>query len=183
MEAMFVLGPHSRLVLAGAAFASFAASFVATPLVARSAADLPAHSPLPATPSPAVSSRVPIVPRRDPFAGDVPATSPLASPPSAALALPAIPATLRPLPPNAGAPPLPFEIVVQQTRVTAVVTGTHPFALVDEAGSTRIVTLRDRLAGETIVAITSRGVQLERGRLLAVDPASSAQPASETVDR
>jgi hypothetical protein len=177
---VLVLGPRSRVVLAGAAFASFAASFVATPLVARSAGDLAAPSMPSATPAAVIATRAALVPRRDPFAVDPQQNAP--APP--AVALPAIPASLGPLPPNAGAPPPPFALSAQPARVTAVVTGVHPFALVDDGGASRIVTLHDRIAGESIVAITPLGVQLERGRLLNVNPVSSAPHAvSETPDR
>lgn len=190
------LGRSSRMLLAFTAFAAFAGSFVTTPIVARGAAGShPMDTPVVrALPAPSIAGAV--LPRRDPFTGDpsraVAATAPLASVPNAAStsvaspAMPlfsAIPPTLRPLPPNDGvasAPP-PFgrppsalpALVATTARVTAVVTGAHPFALVDEAGTTRLVTVGDRIAAETIVAITADGIRLARGAVLAVAPVSS----------
>ena len=84
-----------------------------------------------------------------------------------------IPRALGPLPPNAGAMNAQLPFVAQTARVTAVVTGAHPFALVEDAGTTRLVTVGDRIAGELIAAIDGRGVRLANGRLLAVAPAAT----------
>jgi hypothetical protein len=183
------------MLLAFAAFAAFAGSFVTTPIVARGAAGShPMNTPVVrALPAPSIAGVV--LPRRDPFTGDpsrAVAATPLASVPNAAStsvaspAMPvfsAIPPALRPLPPNDGvasaAPPfgrppsaLPA-LIATTARVTAVVTGARPFALVDEAGTTRLVTVGDRIAGETIAAITADGIRLARGAVLAVAPVSS----------
>jgi hypothetical protein len=92
-----------------------------------------------------------------------PATRPAVTPPP----LLAIPPALGPLPPNAGArdglfPLLPVE------HVTAIVTGAHPFALVDDGSTTNLVTLGDRYHDERIVAIDSGGVHLESGTTVPV---------------
>lgn len=84
-----------------------------------------------------------------------------------------IPAALRPLPPNAGAMNAPPPFGAQTARVTAVVTGAHPYALVDDAGTTRIVTVGDNIASDAITAITAGGVRLANGRMLTVAPAAS----------
>ena len=89
--------------------------------------------------------------------------------------LPQIPAALRALPPNAGAGdnPFPFATGARTSAVvTAVITGPHPFALVDESGTTRILTVGDRIDGDAIVAIDAAGIRLSNGPTLAVERAS-----------
>lgn len=183
---MFALDAASRALLAAAAFAMFGAAFVTTPLVARGEAGAVAD------PAPAVATLAPrttfadVVPRRDPFAGgDAPArtSGPIAQPRAAVPAaplLPQIPAALRALPPNAGAGggTFPFASAVRiAATVTAVVTGPHPFALVDEAGTTRMLTVGDRIDGEPIAAIDANGVRLAGGTMLAVArPSDSRRP-------
>jgi hypothetical protein len=104
--------------------------------------------------------------------------------PTSTLAGGGIPAALGPLPPNTGAlnGPLPsnpgapngtLPLAAQTARVTAVVTGAHPFALVEDAGATRLVTVGDRIAGDAIAAITAGGVRLANGSVLAIAPVSS----------
>jgi hypothetical protein len=85
--------------------------------------------------------------------------------------LPPIPAALRALPPNAGAPngAFPFAAGPRTTAtVSAVITGPHPFALVDDGGATRMLTIGDRIAGEQVVAIDATGVRLSSGTVLRV---------------
>ena len=175
------LGPCSRALLAAVAFAAFAGSFVTTPIVAHGAAAPPTSSTPGVRPLPALSAVAAVLPRRDPFAGDAPVVASSAAAHAAGIpslpALPALPAALRPLPPNAGAGngPSPFAaplVAAPAARVTAVVTGAHPFALVEDAGSTRLVTVGDRISGDTIAAITADGIRLARGTVLAVAPAS-----------
>lgn len=196
---MFALHAASRTLLAVAAFASFGGAFVTTPLVARVDAAAVVE------PAPAVATLAPrttfadVMPRRDPFAGgDAPAAhtgapSPalqtttatsanLAMPSIPAIpALPAIPAALRPLPPNAGAGDgaFPFATAPRATTavVTAVVTGAHPFALVDEGGITRVLTIGDRIGGDPITAIGADGVRLTGGTLLPVARSSDTAAA------
>ena len=181
---MFALDTASRAALAAAAFAAFGAAFVTTPMMARgdagvAIAALPSGTSLPRR---AALADVPL--RRDPFAGaDASAARPAAVPPQSQLAmpviptLPRIPAALRPLPPNAGARDagFPFATGARTTAaVTAVITGPHPFALVDDGGTTRMLTVGDRIAAETIVAIGADGVRLSSGDTLAVAHGSEA---------
>jgi hypothetical protein len=172
---VFVLDRASRMLLALCAFGAFAGSFVTAPSVAGSAPGV-AALPIPLAAPHAVPSTFAVVePRRDPFAGEPRAGKTAATVsafPSVAPALPSltgISAAIQPLPPNAGAAGagLPFG---PQPRVTAVVTGRHPFALVDEAGTTRVVTVGDRIDGDTIAGIDAVGVRLERGAMLPVAP-------------
>lgn len=193
------LDRYSRAILAGISFAAFAGAFVTTPIVVRGAAgSAPAMTPI-ADPVP--SRRVALVlPQRDPFIGDAPRAIATAAHTSAAATsavppvppLSAIPDVTYPgpagpgtaiggtiprahgaLPPNAGAMNAQVPFVAQTARVTAVVTGAHPFALAEDAGTTRLVTVGDRIAGDSIAAIDGRGVRLANGRLLAVAPAAT----------
>jgi hypothetical protein len=184
---MFALDAGSRTALAAAAFAAFGAAFVTTPIVARGDAAVVAI-PIPSVaPLPAQAALADIVPRRDPFAGgDAPAARPSpASPESIAMPalpmLPQIPAALRPLPPNAGAGDTAFPFAGgprTSAVVTAVITGPHPFALIDEGGATRVLTIGDRIDGEPIAAIDADGVHLSGGTLLAVARASETRAPS-----
>jgi hypothetical protein len=175
---MFALDAGSRTALAAAAFAAFGAAFVTTPMTARGDAGIVAGS-APSVQSLPQAARLPDVPpRRDPFAGgDAPAarrgTAPPQAPPTmpALQPLPPIPAALRALPPNAGAPDgaFPFATGPRTTAtVSAVITGPHPFALVDDGGTTRMLTIGDRIAGEQVVAIDATGVRLSSGTVLRV---------------
>ena len=95
-----------------------------------------------------------------------------------------LPSGLAPLPPNAGAgdvaPPftIPVPAPAQQppARVTALITGTHPFALIDEGGTTRLVTLGDRIGDDAVTAISGTGVRLANGRLLPLAPDPPSLP-------
>jgi hypothetical protein len=175
---VLALAPRNRAALSALALAAFAGAFIATPLAARSSDVEHAATAPPATPLPEPSVVAIIVPRRDPFAGGVPEPRAAATPnASAALAaVPSIPAALGVLPPNAGANGivLPFS---SAARVTAIVTGPHPFALVDEGGATRVVGTGERIAGEAIAAIGIDGVRLANGTTLRVAPrGSTADP-------
>jgi hypothetical protein len=191
---MFALDAASRALLAAAAFAAFGAAFITTPIVARGEAGVdtaPARAFASLAPRTAFAN---VIPRRDPFAGgDAPARAGISSPQAriavaAIPPLPQIPAALRALPPNAGAGDgtFPFATGTRITAaVTAVITGPHPFALVDEAGTTRVLTVGDRVDGEAIVAIGADGVRLSGGTVLAVARTSEAgappPPATRAV--
>ena len=165
---MFTLDAVSRAALAATAFAAFAAAFVTTPMSARGDAGIVAV-PLPSVTSlPQRAALADVMPRRDPFAGGEAPTARFALP--ATSALPQIPAALRALPPNAGASDaaFPFPAGARTTAtVTAVITGPQPFALVDDAGTRRMLTVGDRIGGDTIVAIDADGVRLSGGTALA----------------
>jgi hypothetical protein len=169
------LGSIPRALLAASAFGLFACAFAGVPLGARGAAGIePALPSLPPARGPAPPPAV--LPHRDPFAGGEP-TVRAAVTTLAATTVPAvpIPAALAALPPNAGAGVGPFPLSAE-LHVRAVATGTRPFALVEDAGTTRLVTVGDAVAGDTIAAITAEGVRLARGRIITVaraDPALS----------
>ena len=173
---MLALGRRSRTVLAALSLASFGGAFALMPLGARGAAgDGPAAVIL-ATPAPPVQREAAVVPSRDPFAGPDPAKS--AAPSSTLAALPSVPG---PLPPNLGAqggqvpgPPPPL------ARVTAIATGAHPSALVEEAGNVRLIGLGDKLAGASVDAIDASGVHLSDHTTLGLDGAPARAPAALT---
>jgi hypothetical protein len=62
--------------------------------------------------------------------------------------------------------------VASGPRVTAIVTGPHPYAMLETGGVHEIKGLGDRVGGVAIVAIAIDGVRLGDGRRLAVDPAA-----------
>lgn len=170
---MFALDRSSRALLATSAFAAFAGAFVTTPFAARGAADDHIVRTAPARPAATAGPFALILPRRDPFTGDPPAAHPI-SPPTALMSsmtstpsTSEIPAAIRPLPPNAGAAgsALPFAV---PPRITAVVTGAHPLALLDEGGTARVVTVGDRIDGAGILAVTAAGVKLSDGTMLMI---------------
>lgn len=173
---MFALDPSSRAVLVALALTSFAGAFATTPIVARGEGGVlqapPPVSPIP----PRAPSFATVLPRRDPFA-EAPRDAPNPVPAPAAQnapAMPSIPAAIGPLPPNAGAAGTPLPPAAS-ARVTAVVTGTHPFALVEEGGTTRIVTIGDALGSGRVDAIGADGVHLDGGATLAVAPRSGGR--------
>ena len=171
---LLALGPRSRAALGAVAFGAFAGAFVATPLTAHSSAVDRSGGAPPASPVAEPAAVAVIVPRRDPFAGGAPAERPATAPVASGTlgAVPPIPAALSVLPPNAGASgnALPF---ASAARVTAIVTGPHPFALVDEGGTTRVVGPGERIGAETIAAIGADGVRLANGTTLRVAPAGA----------
>jgi hypothetical protein len=176
---MFVLGQAERVALGALALAAFAGAFATTPIIARSAAippvsTMPSVAPIAERPEPVVT------PRRDPFAGGVTAT-PAPQSASTLPPIPAIPALLRPLPPNAGAggTPLTFSGI----RVTAVISGRHPFALVEDGGVTRMVTVGETLDETRVDAIDSDGLRLADGRLLHVEDDHAPLPRSSPTPR
>ncbi len=163
---MFAIDPRTRSVLAGAALIAYAGAFRAGPTTAH---DAIAAAPVArsTSPEPVTDSPADVVPRRDPFAGGPPAAAGGQAPPTVAhVALPPIPPALRALPPNAGAgEAFPFG---SPERVTAIVTGGRPFALIDDGSTTRLVGSGDLVDGERVVAIDVRGVHLDGGTTLSV---------------
>lgn len=172
---MLALDTASRTLLAAAAFAAFAGAFVTTPIVAHGAGSVVADALPSVTPLSARTAFADVMPRRDPFSGgDAPTAPGDTAAPSSPVTMPVLPqppfpAALRPLPPNAGAGDgaFPFATAPRtMPTVTAVITGPHPFALVDASGTTRMMTIGDDIDGEAIVAIGVDGVHLFGGTLL-----------------
>lgn len=191
---MLRLGRRSRGALAAAGLSAFALAYATTPLLAGGdRAPLAAEPPPVPAATPAPGPAVAVSPRRDPFAGmpEAPASlAPNAAPPTVAIptlpplprlpswsptpgTIAAIPGIARLLPPNAGAAlgALPRDGV----RVTALITGTRPSAIVEDQSGTRVVTLGDVLGGDRISAIDAAGIHVARGTIYPIAPA--AQPA------
>ncbi len=177
---MRVLADRTRTALALAAFGAFGCAFSAPPDdVARAAA---ATAPASTVSRAATQRRLAaalVLPRRDPFSA---AVARPAQPDRRAAFAPA-PAGLPVLPPNAGAPPYPFAAPLhalaaspptasapRSVVVKAVVTGPRPVALVVDSGTTRLITVGDRIAGAAIAAIDAGGVRLADGTLIPVAP-------------
>lgn len=205
---MYPLDRYSRAVLAIAAFGSFAGAYTTAPIAARSSAAIPPITVAPPlAPLPAPTSFAVVMPRRDPFGGPgsdtVPRSAAQTAESSPNASMPSLPASLVPLPPNAGAgtlsPPFAAPPLAMQagrgrepatapsqpplaTTVIAVVTGTPPYALIEEAGTTRLVTHGDRIADETVSTISVAGVRLASGRVLPVAAGSSfARPSTPST--
>jgi hypothetical protein len=160
---------YSRAAIVAAALACFSGAFALAPLSARSAANSqsPLDAPVPAA-SRALGSVSVISPRRDPFAG-APENDAATTTPGTQL-IPRIPAGIGGLPSNlTGMIPLvPGAGVAgrsEPTRISAVVTGVHPYALVVENNETVIKAVGDKIDGLAIVGITIDGVMLEGGNL------------------
>jgi hypothetical protein len=169
---MFSLGTRSRGMLVAGALLAFAAAYATTPIVARSAAAPLVPVPSLAPSSPLATPLALVIPRRDPFSREPgAAAAPSRSP--ALSGLPAIPALIGALPPNPSAVAL---IPPPAVRVTAIVSGSRPYALVDENGSARIVAAGDSLGGQQIKAIRPEGIRLAHGALLPIAPAPSDAP-------
>lgn len=184
---MFALHAASRTLLAAAAFASFGAAFVTTPIVARGDAGFVVDAAPPAASSTPQSALPNVLPRRDPFAGGDASARPNVQSPTATptlAVLPQIPAALRALPPNAGAGDDTFPFATSTpvaATVTAVITGAHPFALVDKVGTTRVVTVGDHIGSDAVVAIGADGVRLASGTKLTIAPALALPPQAHPI--
>jgi hypothetical protein len=119
--------------------------------------------------------RIAILPvRRDPFAQPhAPATVP-----TAPAELPP-PGTLGTLPANISGDPIPAipnqtsDALAAPSRITAIVTGAHPYAMLETAGVHEIKTIGDPVAGSAIVSIDLAGIRLQNGAHLALTSAGS----------
>lgn len=175
---MIALGRSSRSALAGVALIAFAAALATTPRPARGAADAPKvdagvlperRTVAPRSASAAVPLAARVVPHRDPFAGgSARVQRTIATAPSALAAVDTRPQ----LPPMPVAPPAAAAVApaAPAPRVMAIVTGSRPRALLDEAGTTRIVTVGDVVADEHVSSIGIDGVHLANGSTLPVTP-------------
>ena len=56
-------------------------------------------------------------------------------------------------------------------RVSAIVTGAHPYAMLETGGMHLIKGVGDRIDGFAIISIEFDGVRLQNGQRLTVDPA------------
>lgn len=166
----FSVARSGRAALACAAMIAFAAAMSTAQTRAHIAQTPPSPAAIP-TAEPVAAVAI-VAPRRDPFAGGF-----LEQPRPPAPSAPAIdlrpPPALLPLPPNAGAPDGTFPAA---GRVSAIATGAHPFALIDDGKTTRLIAAGDSYAGRHVVAIDAAGIHLDDGTLfdLALRAASPA---------
>jgi hypothetical protein len=129
-----------------------------------------AFGPIPDAPQPAGE-----IVRRDPFAEPAPAVAHAVPAPLSvsgdAGAVDSLPSNLAhdTIPAVPGLEP---GMSAPQTRVTAIVTGAHPYAMLEAAGAHTIKGLGDRLDGVAITGIDIDGVALANGQRLRVDAAS-----------
>ena len=154
---------HSnRPSLVAASLACFAAAAVLMPTGARSQLDLGPHQAPGAAPAPVVRPPAAVAPERDAFAP----RATLDEDPRSAIPVPRapLPSLRRPAVTNPAPHPL------ERSRVTAIVTGAQPAAIVDAGAALRVVTAGDALDGSTITAIDDDGIRLADGRRLSLEP-------------
>jgi hypothetical protein len=172
---MYRLDPRSRAALATLAVLCFAAAFALTPNDAQSALPETVITERMANPEPAdtvVTSD--ITPMRDPF---LVANVERPSVPAPMAAFP--PTALTPLPSNLSETTLPTlplgQIAGPTERVSAIISGPHPYALVTNGNQTRLVSAGDALFASRVTAISIDGVTLANGLTIHVE-ASTQQP-------
>jgi hypothetical protein len=136
----------SRAVLALAGIIALAAAFAGAPLVARGGA-----------------RAVPLLATR---AADPPIAPPDGATRASLPPVPSIPLALPALPPNAGAA---GEFAAGGPRLAAVATGSHPYALVTDGASIRIVSIGAPLGNSVVTAIDGGGLRLADGTRLMFD--------------
>jgi hypothetical protein len=157
--------PLRRAVVA-AAIGCFIAAVALTPSEVRSRLRAaPANAPLA---PPAASAPLAIVlPDGDPFAARAGDDDALASHElRPASSFPFAFARVGPLPPNAGAGAFPLAGGTPVVRAIAL--GANPSALIDDGGSTHLVSAGDRLGMTSVATIDAGGVTLADGRHLAL---------------
>jgi hypothetical protein len=176
-----MLDPFSRGAVVTLCALCVAAALALAPIRARSSIDS-AHLAGPSAPVGAATAAVPIeTVVRDPFAQP---TTAAASPARAVPASAPEPQArhfatdgIEPLPSNVGNDVVPVvpgnapQPEADTVAVTAVVTGAHPYAMVNTRGVHEIKGIGDRVDGSAVVAIDITGIRLQNGIRLAVDPA------------
>jgi hypothetical protein len=171
-----MLDPFSRGMLAAVAALCVTATLALAPIRARSSVEALVVPALPVALANGDTVAVLDV-RRDPF--DQPVTGGSIAPtayPRTVRSTPGDDTAVEPLPAtvaNLVVPAMPASATDQAgtgTRVTAVVTGAHPYALIDIGGVHSIEGLGDRVGTHTISAIDIDGVRLNSGERLRVDP-------------
>ena len=68
---------------------------------------------------------------------------------------------------------LPAIAPAADSRVTAIVTGTHATAIVNSAGGSKLVSIGDPLDGSSIIEISNDTVVLTNGKRLMLEPAAT----------
>jgi hypothetical protein len=160
---VFALNRTERRAAIGVAVCAFVAAFACVP--GQAGGHRAATGPQPATSEPLRALPADVVPVRDPFAPRIIETDPESGP--------VVPPRIAPLPANAGAGRFPFAgAPAAPPRLLAVVRGPAPGALIDERGTTRFVTVGERVAGARISAIDDDGLVLDDGRRIALTRAT-----------
>ena len=165
-----MLAFSSRLIAAGAV-ACFIGAIALTPSEVRSRLspklDVAAATPSAFAPEPAI-----VMPGGDPFAARIieadptPMAAPHAPNPGS---LPAFSlAHIGPLPANAGAGMMTLGPSFTGLRVSAVVIGVHPTAIIVDGTVSRLVTVGDRVGDARVTTIDASGIDLSDGRRLAL---------------
>ncbi len=154
---------NKRLLFGAAALLCYGAAIVLAPSGARS--QFNTRTRVAGVAEPRVDPAPPAVtPEGDAFAPRAPVDD---DPPPA---LPAVPPHLPQLPlPRVAAPLAP---AVVPSHVAAIVTGTHPTAIVDSAEGSKLVSAGDGLDGSSIIEITNDAVVLANGKRLTLEPAA-----------
>jgi hypothetical protein len=112
---------------------------------------------------------------RDPFDEPTSGLAPSVAQPASALASGPQTSAIGPLPSNLATDTIPAipdsgaDTSLASARVTAIVTGAHPYALVELGGVHAIDGIGDRIAGQSISAIDIDGIRLHNGTRLTVD--------------
>ena len=156
----YLLRERNRMLLTGGALCCFAAAFALTPDDVRSQlAPAPAFGTLGAVQRP-VAPATALAASSDPFApraaidDDRPTKLPL----------PPVPLALRPLPGQSA-------LLQANDRVSAIVMGPQPTAIVEHGDRTDVVGAGDRIGPATVIAITSDAVTLSDGHRLTLNAA------------
>jgi hypothetical protein len=172
-----MLDPVSRIAIVALSGLCATWAFTSTPARARDAAEFIAAIPHVSSAAATSAAVAPVAIVRDPFAtptasqigGNVPPLAgngkiePLPSNLASDI-IPAMPGTGA----SAGAPS-------GGARVTAVVTGLHPYAMVEVSGIHAIKGIGDRVGGVPVVAIDLDGIRLANGARIAVDMGANAR--------
>ena len=166
--------PISRLI-AAAAVGCFIGAVALTPSEVRSRLN-PGIAAPDAIPAETVAPVAVVSPNGDPFVARADDDDDHTAPAVREPALPAALARIGPLPPNAGAFPFVWNGRPDEVVVRAVVVGPHPSALVDDGGTTHLLTVGDPVAGSSVVAIDAGGVVLGDRRRLHFPSAGISHP-------
>ncbi len=165
-----MLASSSRLIAVGAV-ACFIGAIALTPSEVRSRLS-PERSVATATPPSLAPEPAIVMPGGDPFAARVIEADPTQMPQPRASGLASLPvfslAHIGPLPANAGAGMMTLGPSLGGLRVSAVIIGVHPTALIVDGTVSRLVAAGDRIGDARVITIDTSGVDLSDGRRLAL---------------
>jgi len=162
---LLLLARSKRALLAVAALLCYVAAIVLAPSNVRSQLDPRPHEALLDPQPPFVAPPAPVAPQRDAFAPRATVADDAASA-APVLSVPALPLPAR-LPVAIAPPPRP----ISSPRLTAIVTGTEPAAVIEVGSEAQLVTIGDPLEASTITTIDDDGIGLANGHRLPLEPA------------